>query len=241
MVGYAIFATDGSLGTVSDLLFDDSSRTIRWIVVNAGRPVLIHPSAVAQCVHDQEQLLLTLDRAQILASPELEADAPVSFQMEERLHEYYGWDPAVGGLTMGQNPIALPLSPPPLFGGTLPPEAALTDTPRYEGDPHLRSLNAVIGYHVEAADGQAGHLVDFLVDDRRWDVHALVIDTRKWWIGAHAYVLVSPITLKSFDWSDHSIAIGLTQAQLRASFPWEPGQPFTARQRIGARHPVPEG
>jgi hypothetical protein len=35
--GYAIEASDGLLGTVSDLLFEDVGWAIRWLVVDTGR------------------------------------------------------------------------------------------------------------------------------------------------------------------------------------------------------------
>ena len=35
--GYAIAATDGRLGTVSDFLFDDASWLVRWLVVDTGK------------------------------------------------------------------------------------------------------------------------------------------------------------------------------------------------------------
>ena len=34
--GFKITATDGSIGTVTDFLFDDESWTLRWIVVDTG-------------------------------------------------------------------------------------------------------------------------------------------------------------------------------------------------------------
>ena len=34
--GYAIAASDGRLGTVSDFLFHDASWLIRWLVVDTG-------------------------------------------------------------------------------------------------------------------------------------------------------------------------------------------------------------
>ena len=34
MNGYAVLGLDGHLGTVSDLLFDDSSWKMRWLVVS---------------------------------------------------------------------------------------------------------------------------------------------------------------------------------------------------------------
>jgi len=35
--GYTITANDGRLGTVSDLLFDDASWLVRWLVVDTGK------------------------------------------------------------------------------------------------------------------------------------------------------------------------------------------------------------
>ena len=32
--GYAIAASDGQIGTVSDFLFDDASWLVRWLVVD---------------------------------------------------------------------------------------------------------------------------------------------------------------------------------------------------------------
>ena len=59
--GYAVQASDGTLGTVSDLLFDDASWTVRWLVVETGNwwadhRVLIpasafgHPDTTAQAI-----------------------------------------------------------------------------------------------------------------------------------------------------------------------------------------------
>ena len=35
--GYAIAASDGRLGTVSDFLFDDGIWLVRWLVVDTGK------------------------------------------------------------------------------------------------------------------------------------------------------------------------------------------------------------
>ena len=37
ITGYAIAAKDGSLGSVSDFLFDDESWLIRWLIVDTGK------------------------------------------------------------------------------------------------------------------------------------------------------------------------------------------------------------
>ena len=51
--GYAIKASDGQIGTVSDFLFDDASWLVRWLVVDtgnwlSGRKVLLPPSVLGQ-------------------------------------------------------------------------------------------------------------------------------------------------------------------------------------------------
>jgi len=49
--GYAIAASDGEIGRVSDFLFDDATWLIRWLVVEtgswlSGRKVLLPPSVI---------------------------------------------------------------------------------------------------------------------------------------------------------------------------------------------------
>ena len=51
--GYAIEASDGDIGTVSDFLFDDASWLVRWLVVDtgnwlSGRKVLLPPSVLGR-------------------------------------------------------------------------------------------------------------------------------------------------------------------------------------------------
>ena len=48
--GYAIAASDGRIGSVSDFLFDDASWVVRWLLVDtgkwlSGRKVLLPPFA----------------------------------------------------------------------------------------------------------------------------------------------------------------------------------------------------
>jgi hypothetical protein len=44
---------------------------------------------------------------------------------------------------------------------------------RSNDDPHLRSIDAVTGYHIHASDGEIGHVEDFLVEDTDWSIHYL--------------------------------------------------------------------
>jgi len=50
-------------------------------------------------------------------------------------------------------------------------------------DPHLRSTDEVSGYHIQAADGEIGHVEDFVIDDETWAIRYMVVATRNWWPG----------------------------------------------------------
>jgi hypothetical protein len=94
--GYAIAASDGRLGTVSDFLFDDASWGIRWLVVDtgnwlSGRKVLL--PALGQLDPERNALSVELTMQQVKDSPDIDTDLPVSRQMETNIYDYYGWSP----------------------------------------------------------------------------------------------------------------------------------------------------
>ena len=62
-------------------------------------------------------------------------------------------------------------------------EATIADRQRDSDDPHLRSTEAVAGYHIHAVDGEIGHVEDFLLEVADWSIHYLVVDTKNWWPG----------------------------------------------------------
>ena len=68
------------------------------------------------------------------------------------------------------------------------------------GDAHLQPATAVMGYAMQAEDGEIGHVSDVLVDDKAWAIRYLVIDTEKWWTGKK--VLVSPEWLTRVTWDE---------------------------------------
>jgi sporulation protein YlmC with PRC-barrel domain len=223
--GYAIAASDGRIGTVSDFLFDDRTWKLRWLVVDtgtwlSGRMVLIHPSAIGQANYVRRELPVALTMARVKGSPDLLQDQPVSQQMEYHLYDYYGWDPYWGGAGyFGGGAIGEPMSP-PVFAGMARSEVDEMLARSHEGDPHLRSLAAVTGYNVHASDGGIGHVEDFLIDDASWGIHYLIIDTRNWWPGAH--VLLSPYAVREISWSRHEVQLDVSRERVKSSPPWNP-------------------
>ncbi len=219
--GYTILADDGRIGTVSDILFDDESWRLRWLVVNTGtwlseRQVLVHPSAIGKVDHDRQELPVRTSKAQIERSPNISRDRPVSLQMQSQLYDYYGWDPVWGGGYFGGGFGMMGSLGYSGMGGPPQPNPHGAD----EGDPHLRSTKAVTGSHIHATDGEIGHIENLLIDDGTWDIRYLIVDTKNWWFGQH--VLISPYAVKGITWSDHTIELDVTRERVKASPPWDP-------------------
>jgi len=96
--GFGIGASDGPIGSVSDLLFDDTNWALRWCVVDtgswlSGRKVLLPPSAIGVPDPDRRAFPVDLTRKQVSDSPVFDSDAPVSRQLEASVYGHYGWSP----------------------------------------------------------------------------------------------------------------------------------------------------
>jgi uncharacterized protein YrrD len=200
---YQLNASDGEIGKVKDLYFDDRYWTVRYLVVNTGswlieRKVLISPYALDRVNADQKQINVDLTTKQIEESPSLEADKPVSRQYENAYYGYYGW-PGYWYGPYAWGGYYYPVLPPKLepFSG------------KNEGDPDLRSTDEVRGYDLKAKDGDIGHVEDFLIDDKAWAIRYLLIDTRDWLPGKK--VLVSPEWVEDIDWIQREVAVDLVR------------------------------
>jgi sporulation protein YlmC with PRC-barrel domain len=85
LIRYDVQATDGKIGAVKDLLFDDKTWRIRSFVVDTGgflshHNVLIDPERVRSLDFPEESLVLDVTKSEVQASPGLETAPPVSQQ-----------------------------------------------------------------------------------------------------------------------------------------------------------------
>ncbi|HMB71285.1 MAG TPA: PRC-barrel domain-containing protein [bacterium] len=218
--GYTIKATDGRIGGVHDFYFDDNTWKVRYVAVDTGdwlpgRRVLISPAGVGPPDWKKGTIPVLMSKEQIRESPSVAMDKPVSRQEEERIHEFWGWQPywMVESIPAGLTRHAHEKAAAHDGGG---------DADR--GDSHLRSVKEVVGYHIGAVDGEIGHVEDFLVNDELWTLHWMVVDTRNWLPGRK--VLVSPLWIDSVDWPSRKVKIDLTRDAIEGSPKWEPGQPM---------------
>ncbi len=230
---YKISATDGAVGHVKDLYFDDHDWAVRYFVVDTGtwlssRKVLISPISVHHPDWAGQMLPVSITKVQVKNSPDFDADKPVSRQNEEHYLGYYGYPYywAGGGLWGdGLYPSAMV----PGYAGfgvdRVEREREMETYLRDErarhrnDDPHLRSCNAVTGYNIHAKDGEIGHVSGFLVDDTTWAIRYLVIDTTNWW-GGHK-VLIAPLWIKGVHWSDQSVSVDLSRESIKNAPPYD--------------------
>ncbi len=220
--GYSIDATDGTLGSASDLLFADDNWRIRWLVVDTGhwlpgRKILLHPSALGRPDAALRRLPVKLTKAQVRDGPTISADEPVSQQMQAHLYDYYGWDPS---WTITHSGRASPLVGQPYHARLEPQDRGTAGSLPEGGDPRLRSIAAITGYHIRAIDGEIGHVEDLLVEDVGWDIWYLVVDTRNWWPGNK--VLIAPRAIGEIDWSGRLVRLEVGRQNVRDSPAYDP-------------------
>jgi len=222
--GYKVLATDGDIGDVDDLFFDDELWTIRYFVVDTwtwmpGRKALIVPSAVERPDWEARTLPVSVSREKVRGSPHIGAEKPVSRQAEEELHRHYKWVPYWAALGYG---VAAAVSPRALAAETTGAEDE-KDVMKGRTDPHLRSVKEVTGYRIQAADGEIGHVEEFIAEDADWHIRYLVIDTRNWLPGRK--VLVTPSWIERVSWPEKKVFIDLPRELIKASPKYDPEAP----------------
>jgi hypothetical protein len=203
--GYQMGGLDGVIGSVKEFFFDDQYWTVRYLVANTGnwlttRQVLIAPYALGAVDRDERHLTVRLTKKQIEDSPPLSSDQPVSRQFELAYYGYYGWPRYWSGSFMwGASPSIV--RDPEQWRSATPGDSAW--------DPTLRSTKDVTGHHLQALDGEIGHVDDFIIDDGVWAIRYLVVDTRNWWPGKK--VLVSPQWIDRVSWTEGKVFVNLSR------------------------------
>ena len=211
LTGYKLDGLDGEIGKVKEFYFDDRHWTIRYLVAETGtwlasRQVLISPYALVIVNHEEKNIVVDLTKKQIEDSPSLDSDKPVSRQFEESYYGYYGLPTYWTG---------------PYSWGAYSNIARNRDqgkaaTSAHKAwDAHLRSMQEVAGYHIQAEDGELGHVEDFIIDDQTWAIRYLIIKTGNWWSGKK--VLVSPLWIGRVSWDESKVFVNLTREAIKQS------------------------
>lgn len=209
--GYKLHCLDGEIGTVTEFIFDEHQWTIRYLTIETGtwlmdRQVLISPQALTAVDEASEYVTVNLTKEQIEASPLLYKEMPITRPYENTFHQYYGF-PAYW-----TSPSIW--SPDPRF---------LSDTAAYkealQGDkelsPGLRSTDYVKGSRVHASDGEIGHINDFIIDDKTWEIRYLVIYTHNWLPGKK--VIISPQWIDRIGLEEFAVFVNVNREAIKNS------------------------
>ncbi|MHB1215172.1 MAG: PRC-barrel domain containing protein [Thiobacillus sp.] len=210
--GYSLLAPDGEIGRIEQIYFDDRQWIVRYFVVHTGswllgRDVLIAPQLLKGVDAENKRIAVALSREQVENCPPISSERPVSRHYEMEYRRHYGlpiyWE--ASAYSMPATPAPVPLSTEPIAK----PE-----------NPHLRDSAEVMGYPIQARDGELGHIVDFVLDEDTWDIRYLVVDTGHWWPGKK--VLVAPAWITGVDWALQAINVDLAQEAIRTAPPYDP-------------------
>jgi len=213
--GCRLDGIDGEIGKVKEFYFDDRHWTIRYLVADTGywlpgRQVLISPYALGSINTDiyKQQIAINLTKKQIEDSPSLDSHKPVSRQFEEEYHGYYDWPTYWGGpYTWGS------------YGYIMRDREKWKTSPQGKKalpqDHHLRSTHAVSGYHIQALDGEIGHVEDFIIDDQTWAIRYLMVNTHNFLPGRK--VLFSPQWIENVSWDESKVFVNLSRDAIKRS------------------------
>lgn len=213
--GATLDASDGEIGEVRELYFDDQEWKVRYFLVTTGswltgREVLIAPWVVGGIDETHGTLAVHLTQEEVRNSPPVESDKPVSRQYEEVMYKYYGWDPYWsfdGGMGFGiPNQVAPAVSTPPIT-------------------THLRSSGELSGYKIHASDGELGKVEDFIIDDQSWTIRYLMIRPGNWPTQTH--VLLSPEWIERVSYENAEVIVRLPSSLIKTAPHYDPSMPVT--------------
>ena len=78
-----------------------------------------------------------------------------------------------------------------------------------DGNPHLRSTQAIDGYHIQTSDGKIGHVSDFIMDDESWAICHLVVETGHWFAGKQ--IAISPKHIDRISSEESKVFVNVTK------------------------------
>ena len=223
-----LYASDGQIGSVVELYFDDQNWKVRYLIINtggwlSGRNVLIAPIAVAGIDDADASMRINLRKDQIEQAPPIEKAKTVSRRYEEAYYKHFRWAPYWQPVaTVLGNPILHPETP-----AMNVDEPVLPESPEKS---HLRSSEEVTGYGIHAQDGEIGHIEDLVIDQEDWIVRYAEVDTRNWLPGKK--VLVPTGRIQQIDWQSQSVAMSLTRHAIQSAPAYDPSMLITPDYEI---------
>jgi hypothetical protein len=177
-------ASDGELGNVCDLFFDERTWTIQHVVVSTGgwppgKRVLVPRELLGRPDWTRAELEIPVLRRDLEEDSLMQIPIPRTYRAKLRCRPSFVWAYGPGGLARRMIDVL--------------PE-------------HLRSVREINGYRVEARDGRCGVVEGVLFESEDWTLRHVVVGLG-WLPAAHA--LVPPTSITSVDEPDETVFVAL--------------------------------
>lgn len=150
--------------------------------------------------------------------PSIDEHTTVSRDYETLMFKYFGY----GYYWSGQDvwgeythPNALAQQKPP----DMEDFKDITDSAEHNN--HLRSINELQGYEVNARDSTFGLIYDLILDTDNWIIPLIVVDTHNLWPGGKK-VLIAPKHIDSINWLAHNVNSLLCVEEIKNCPEYEP-------------------
>jgi hypothetical protein len=213
LIGFNIKAKDGEFGKVHDFYFDDRNYVIRYLVADTSpwlpdRLVLISPVAITKVDLESLSIEVNLDREQVVNSPPISHDMPVSRSKELELLQYYGWPDYWQPME-----VNLPETAVLITRFMAEKRAHKKDQKESPTNPYLRSTLEILGYKIKAKRGSAGSVFDYLTEESDWVIRYFVIKTGFW----GRKVLLATNWIEDIDWAQQHFKVNIARKLIRNS------------------------
>lgn len=198
---YHIEATDGEMGKIQDIYFDDKKWAVRYAVLDTrkwlpGQRVILSPTAFINLNKQAGTLKVVHDKEAVRNSPVISEESFISNDVEHSLSGYYGWSRYwMGDMLWGaQDQPMTPTS-----------ETVVTDDLRREPqfnasvDYGLRSEEETLDFKVHASDGSIGKVADMIFDDEYWKIRYIIVKNNDA-VVKETYYAIHPEDIQSVDW-----------------------------------------
>lgn len=81
--------------------------------------------------------------------------------------------------------------------------------PHNGDDPHLRSTQALRGYHTQTNEEAIGRVTDLMIDDKSWAIRHLVVETGHWFSGKE--IVISPEHIDRISYEESKVFVNVTK------------------------------
>jgi len=206
---YNIEATDGEMGKVHDLYFDDHKWAIRYAIVDTrkwlpGRSVLLSPESFKEIDAENNILHVGYDKETIRNSPSVPENKAFTRDTESTLIGYYGWSRYwMGNMLWGaeDRPLAT-------FNVQPQPRRVHDEdvVAKEKRQSELRSEDELLDCRVHADDGKLGQIKDIVFDTEYWKIRYIVLQNSENFT-ENEYILCPAEDIESVDWNELDVYV----------------------------------